>query len=101
MRSRSPGAYQPFRWNGNNARKAGSGNYAGTPTIIQVRQLDAVVGGPLDRDRVWFFGSARYSNLSDGISAPREVGQVYNPNYLQLRNQQPARALQMTLMFRY
>lgn len=65
-------AYQPYKWNGNNART--SGNFSGTPTISEIKQFDAGIGGPIKRGRVWFFGSLRRADLGSGISrTPREV----------------------------
>ena len=57
-------AYQPYRWNGNNVDncsdapgcKPGTG---GTPTTAYVRQFDGALGGPMMRDKVWFFGALR------------------------------------------
>lgn len=66
-------AYQPFEWNGDNvdnctasaACHPGSG---GTPTTAYVRQFDGGLGGPIKRDKVWFFGSVRRANSQSGIS---------------------------------
>lgn len=66
-------AYQPFEWNGNNVDncttfvtcRPGSG---GTPTTAYVRQFDAGLGGPIKRDRLWFFGSIRRAVSASGIS---------------------------------
>jgi hypothetical protein len=65
--------YQPFNWNGNNVDNCtefvtcipGAG---GTPTTAYVRQFDASVGGPINRDSVWFFGSIRRAVSASGIS---------------------------------
>jgi hypothetical protein len=64
--------YQPFSWNGNNAKAAGSGNFAGTPTTSKVNQFDAGLGGPIRTDKVWFFGSIRSAKLENGISRTPE-----------------------------
>jgi len=74
-------AYQPFGWNDDNA-----GNCTvsvscdpakaalGTPTTANVRQLDLSLGGPIRKDQVWFFASARRASSSSGISRTgREV----------------------------
>lgn len=66
-------AYQPFGWNGNNVDncspapgcKPGSG---GTPTTAYVRQFDAALGGPVMKDKVWFFGALRRAVSAAGIS---------------------------------
>lgn len=66
-------ALQPIEWNGDNPPSAEVKN-ASTPTIQGVNQLDLAVGGPLRRDRVWFFGAYRYADLETGIS--RDATQV-------------------------
>ncbi len=53
---------QPFSWNGDN-----TGNVGGTPTTSKVNQLDFTVGGPIQQDKVWFFGAFRYADLEAGI----------------------------------
>jgi hypothetical protein len=66
-------AYQPFEWNGNNVDnctaapgcKPGSG---GTPTTAYVRQFDAAFGGPIQQDKIWFFGALRRALSEAGIS---------------------------------
>jgi hypothetical protein len=54
---------QPFSWNGDN-----TGDTGGTPTTSNVNQLDLTIGGPIMRDKVWFFGAFRYADLEAGIS---------------------------------
>ena len=58
-------AYQPLDWNADNSSKGVGG---GVPTIQQVKQFDASLGGPLVSDRAWFFGSMRVTRLVNGIS---------------------------------
>jgi len=53
--------YQGEDWNGNNAP-------AGTSSGFEIVQPDASLGGPLLKDRVWFFGAYRYTNNSLGVS---------------------------------
>jgi hypothetical protein len=48
--------YQPFKWNGDNT----GGN--GTPATRAVNQADFSVGGPIVRDRAWFFGAYRWQD---------------------------------------
>ena len=40
----------------------------GTPTTAIIRQFDGGIGGPIQRDKVWFFGSVRRADLEAGIS---------------------------------
>ena len=47
---------------------------ASTPTIQGVNQLDLAVGGPIRRDRAWFFAAYRYADLETGIS--RDAAQL-------------------------
>src|SRR5256885_4322999 len=69
-------AYQPEGWNGNNVDncsasagcRPGSASAGGTPTTAIVRQFDGSLGGPLVRDKTWFFGSVRRADLEAGIS---------------------------------
>ncbi len=65
-------AFQPFQWNDDNAPT--EGNFAGDPTTQSVNQLDASLGGPIVRDKVWFFGSFRVADLESGISrSPQQL----------------------------
>ncbi len=69
-------AYQPENWNGNNvsscspsaACKPSTASAVGTPTTAIIKQFDGGVGGPIKRDKVWFFGSIRRADLEAGIS---------------------------------
>jgi carboxypeptidase family protein/TonB-dependent receptor-like protein len=84
-------AYQPDSWNGNNVNncspspscRPATAAAIGTPTTAIIRQLDAGIGGPVKRDRVWFFGSIRRADLEAGISrTPVEVERLraFTPN---------------------
>jgi hypothetical protein len=55
-------------WNGNNA---GPGE---SPAITEVFQPDLSLGGPIARDKAWFFGSFRYVRRNVGIS--RDASQL-------------------------
>jgi hypothetical protein len=57
--------YQPLDWNGNNSSKGVGG---GVPTLQQVKQFDASIGGPLVPNKAWFFGAFRIARLVNGIS---------------------------------
>jgi outer membrane receptor protein involved in Fe transport len=77
-------AYQPFGWNDNNAGNcdpfsttvSGVNTVScdpakaalGTPTTAYVNQLDASLGGPIKKDRVWFFAAIRKAKSESGIS---------------------------------
>ena len=54
-----------LEWNDDNAPT--EGNFSGTPTTQSVSQLDASLGGPIVRDKMWFFGSFRLTDLENGI----------------------------------
>jgi len=68
--------YQPESWNGDNANncspsascKPSTTTAAGTPTTAVVKQFDGGLGGPIERDKIWFFGSLRRADLEAGIS---------------------------------
>ncbi|MPZ17974.1 MAG: hypothetical protein GEV06_08690 [Luteitalea sp.] len=71
--------YQPFDWNADNtsastvfdlASELGGGeriSTGGSPVQARVSQFDGSLGGPIQRDRIWFFGSARVSRVEAGI----------------------------------
>lgn len=62
--------YTARRWNGNN-------NPSGTPSISTLFQPDAALGGPILRDRAWFFGALRYLRRENGISrTPTELANL-------------------------
>ena len=83
-------AYQPLKWNQDNtgattrfdlpsevqaARAAaglGSATYVeskgGTPAQNGLKQFDGSFGGPIKKDKVWFFGSMRYSKVEVPIA---------------------------------
>jgi hypothetical protein len=63
-------SFQPLEWNSDNTR--GGVAPGGLPTHQEVNQWDVSVGGPIVRDRVWFFGSYRYADLVNGISRTDE-----------------------------
>jgi hypothetical protein len=75
-------AYQPDGWNGSNVTNCSpsagchpeAAAAGGTATTAIVRQFDGGLGGPIKRDRAWFFGSVRRADLEAGISrTPLEV----------------------------
>jgi hypothetical protein len=48
--------YQPFEWNGDNT------GGKGTPATRAINQADFSFGGPIMRDRIWYFGAYRWQN---------------------------------------
>jgi hypothetical protein len=61
-------AHQPFKWNANNVE-------SGTPATRQVHQYDVSLGGPIRRDRTWFFGALRYTDNKSGTGrTPEQLG---------------------------
>jgi hypothetical protein len=58
-------AYQPFDWNANNVT-------SGTPATRQVHQYDVSFGGPIKKDRTWFFGALRYTDNKSGTGRTPE-----------------------------
>jgi hypothetical protein len=73
-------AYQPEDWNGDNVENCSAGPGCnpsasagvGTPTTAIVKQFDGGLGGPIKRDKAWFFGSLRRADLESGISRTAE-----------------------------
>ena len=62
-------AYQDRKWNGNNAP-------GGTTNAFELLQTDASLGGPLFKNRTWFFGAYRFTTNSLGVS--RTTAQIAN-----------------------
>ena len=62
-------AYTPESWNGDNSD-------GGTATTNELLQPELSIGGPIVKDRLWFFGSYRYTQRNTGIS--RSAQQVAN-----------------------
>jgi hypothetical protein len=73
-------AYQPLDWADDNTSadttfglpsELGGGSRAstaGTTPQLAVNQVDVALGGPIKRDRVWFFGAYRFQKTTVGIS---------------------------------
>jgi carboxypeptidase family protein len=64
-------SYQPFSWNANNVA-------SGTPATRQVHQYDVSFGGPIRRDRTWFFGALRYTDNKSGTGRTPEQLAYHN-----------------------
>jgi hypothetical protein len=58
--------YQSVDWNADNTK--GGSAPGGNPTAQSVNQFDFSVGGPILRDRIWFFTAFRKADLTNGIS---------------------------------
>lgn len=58
--------YQNIDWNADNTK--GGSAPGGLPTAQSVNQFDVSLGGPVVRDKVWFFASFRRADLTNGIS---------------------------------
>ncbi|MEZ5290803.1 MAG: TonB-dependent receptor [Vicinamibacterales bacterium] len=58
--------YQNVDWNADNTK--GGSAPGGLPTAQSVKQADVSIGGPLAKDRVWFFAAFRRADLTNGIS---------------------------------
>ena len=54
--------YQGKGWNGNNAAAGGQSSF------VKVFQADTSAGGPIVRDKLFFFGSFRYADREVGLS---------------------------------
>jgi hypothetical protein len=59
-------SYQPLAWNSDNTRSGAAPG--GLPTYQAVNQSDLTLGGPIRKDKLWFFGTYRYADLINGIS---------------------------------
>ncbi len=58
--------FQDVTWNSDNTK--GGSAPGGLPTAQSVNQFDVSLGGPIVKDRVWFFGAFRRAELTNGIS---------------------------------
>jgi Carboxypeptidase regulatory-like domain len=61
LRGAASAIYQNKSWNGNNAAAGGQSVYS------KVFQPDVSLGGPIVKDRVFFFGAFRYADRETGI----------------------------------
>jgi len=67
FRGTAAAQYQPFDWNANNVKD-------GTPATRRVHQYDFSFGGPIQRDRTWFFGALRFTDNKSGTGRnPEQV----------------------------
>lgn len=69
--------YQNTAWNSDNTK--GGSAPGGLPTAQSVNQFDLALGGPLVKNRVWFFGAFRRADLTNGISrSPLNAANIAN-----------------------
>ena len=66
LRGAGGAVYTAKSWNSNNVP-------GGTPRTVEIIQPDISVGGPVRRDRVWFYGAARFSSERSGIGRTVDV----------------------------
>ena len=62
--------YQPIDWNANNVGE-------GTPATRQVYQYDFSIGGPIKRDKTWFFGALRFTDNKSGTGRTPELVAIH------------------------
>jgi len=80
-------SYQPLAWNSDNTK--GGVAPGGVPTYQAVNQWDVSAGGPIMKDKIWFFGSYRYADLINGISRNDEDLarlRAFRPNFVPFDN---------------
>ena len=80
-------SYQPLSWNSDNTK--GGAAPGGLPTYQAVNQTDVTLGGPLMKDKLWFFGTYRYADLINGISRnDDDLARLlaFNPNFVPFDN---------------
>ena len=66
FRGATGAVYTAKSWNSNNVP-------GGTPRTVEIVQPDISAGGPLRRDRAWFYAAARFSSESAGIGRTQDV----------------------------
>lgn len=78
---------QPLAWGSDNTQNGRV--KGGLPTTQKVNQWDGSLGGPILRDKIWFFGSFRYADLSNGVSRnTTDLGflQAFRPDFVPFDN---------------
>ncbi len=69
--------YQNTAWNSDNTK--GGSAPGGLPTAQSVNQFDLALGGPVVKNRVWFFTAFRRADLTNGISrSPLNAANIAN-----------------------
>ena len=74
--------YQSLDWNGNNVPEGESATAdsqgRGQPTKQYVRQPDLAFGGPIVRQRAWFFGAYRYQDTETAVGFTTQQVQQFS-----------------------
>ncbi|PHY11971.1 MAG: hypothetical protein CK533_01445 [Acidobacterium sp.] len=79
--------YQQVEWNSDNTK--GGSAPGGLPTAQSVNQFDFSLGGPVMKDKIWFFSSFRRADLTNGISRSAfnvQNVQANDPNFQNFDN---------------
>jgi hypothetical protein len=79
--------YMPLKWNADNS--SGGRIPGGFPKAESIRHLDLSLGGPIQANKVWFFGSYRYASDENGISrAASDLAnlQTFRPDFKPFNN---------------
>lgn len=66
FRGSAASAFTPRSWNGDNTP-------SGTSAVNEIFQVDAALGGPIVRNRAWFYGSTRYTKRTTGIFRSEQI----------------------------
>ena len=75
------GAYAPGEWQADNLTDELVARGLSEPNNIKANwDINPAFGGPIVRDRVWFFGAARYNVASDYVAGLYWNKNVNNPN---------------------
>ena len=73
--------FEPFAWNGDNVPTGQSATSdvsgRGLPVSQKISQPDFAVGGPIKRQKAWFFGAYRYQNTLTGVGFTTQQVQNY------------------------
>lgn len=75
---------------GQSRRWASNNNPGGTAATYDTMQPDVALGGPLVRDRLWFFGAYHYNNITTGVNRLADrlaIARVLVPGYVPFDNQ--------------
>jgi hypothetical protein len=75
---------QPIKWNGTNTPPiapvigAGTPAGAGQASVQEVNQPDLTFGGPIARERAWFFGAYRYQHTETAVGFSAQQDTLYS-----------------------